>query len=203
MGCRRKGHAFRQAGAFSHFPDSFAPGGSCYSPNPVFERAPLTDFESVRSIISELRIFGGVTDPQRDAIFRRLELWRAPAGTVIFRKGDEPLHIYVVKSGKIALQIRENDVTIHKHTLERGECFGEASLMSMNRHTATAVASEDSELITLSRRALIDLRHEDVALFALLMMNLARELARRLYLTDQMLLAATARIAAASACPAP
>ncbi len=154
---------------------------------------PLTDFESVRPIISQLRIFGGVTDGQWAVIFRRLELWAVPAGEVVFRKGDEPLHIYVVKSGEIDLQIREDSVVIHKHALQVGECFGEASLMSMHKHTATAVAAEDSELVALSRRALIDLKHEDVHLFALVMMNLARELARRLYLTDQMLLAATAR----------
>ena len=60
--------------------------------------------------------------------------------------------------------------------------------MSMHRHTATAIATEESDLIVLSRHALIQLKHDDIGLFALLMMNLARELARRLYLTDQMLL---------------
>ena len=65
--------------------------------------------------------------------------------------------------------------------------------MSMHRHTATAITASDSEIIVLSKTALIELRHEDVELFALLMMNLARELARRLYITDQMLLAATAK----------
>ena len=154
---------------------------------------PLTNFDSVSAIISQLRIFGGVTDAQLETIFRRLELWILRAGEVVFHKGDEPMHIYIVKSGKIDLQITENDVIIHKHELKVGECCGEASLMSMHKHTATAVAAVDSEIIVLSRRALIDLKHEDIELFALLMMNLARELARRLYSTDQMLLEATAR----------
>ena len=79
-----------------------------------------------------------------------------------------------------------------------GKCFGEAALMSMHRHTSTATAAVDSEVLVLSRKALIDLNHEDLGLFALLMMNLARELARRLYITDQMLLAATARCPAGS-----
>lgn len=159
----------------------------------MHQTAPLTDFDSVSSIISQLRIFGGVTDAQREAIFRRLELWVLPPGEVVFRKGDEPLHIYIVKSGKIDLQITEDDVVIHKHELQVGECFGEASLMSMHKHTSTAIAAAETEVIVLSRRTLIALKHEDVELFALLMMNLARELARRLYLTDQLLLEATAR----------
>ncbi len=157
------------------------------------QSSPLTDFDSVHAVISQLRIFGGVTERQWAELFRHLEMWKVPAGEVIFQKGDEPLHIHIVKSGKIDLQIREEEVVIHKHELHVGECFGEASLMSMHKHTATAVAAVDSEIIVLSRRALITLNKEDVKLFALLMMNLARELARRLYITDQMLLEATAR----------
>ena len=156
-------------------------------------RTALTDFASVTAIISQLRIFGGVTDAQLTTIFRRSELWALGAGEFVFRKGDEPLHIYVVKSGKIDLQIAEHDVLIHKHQINVGECFGEASLMSMHKHTSTAVAAVDSELIVFSRNALIGLKHEDLELFALLMMNLARELARRLYITDQMLLDVTAQ----------
>ena len=154
---------------------------------------PLTDFNSVSAIISQLRIFGGVTDAQLDSILRRLELWSVHTGDVIFKKGDEPMHIYIVKTGKIDLQIAEHDVIIHKHALQVGECFGEASLMSMHTHTSTAIVAADGEILTLSRKALIDLKHEDVELFALLMMNLSRELARRLYITDQMLIDATAR----------
>jgi CRP-like cAMP-binding protein len=164
----------------------------------VHQSIPLTDFDSVISIISQLRIFGGVTEAQRETIFRKLELWLVPAGEIVFQKGDEPLHIYIVKSGKIDLQITENEVVIHKHELHVGECFGEASLMSMHKHTSTAVAAADTEVIVLSRKALIALKHEDVELFALLMMNLARELARRLYITDQMLLEATARKSSAA-----
>jgi CRP/FNR family cyclic AMP-dependent transcriptional regulator len=159
----------------------------------VDRTAPLTNFDCVAEIISHLRIFGGVTDAQRATIFRRLELWTLQAGEVVFHKGDEPLHIYIVKSGEIDLQIEEHEMIIHKHQLRVGECFGESSLMSMHKHTATAVATMDSEIIVLSRRALIDLKREDLELFALLMMNLARELARRLYITDQMLLDATVR----------
>jgi CRP/FNR family cyclic AMP-dependent transcriptional regulator len=157
--------------------------------------APLTDFDSIVCILSQLRIFGGVTDAQRMTIFRRLELWPLKQGECVFCKEDEPSAIYVVKSGKIDIQIAENDVLIHKHALCVGESFGEASFMSMHRHTATAVAAVESEVIVLSRNALIHLKHEDIELFALLMMNLARELARRLYLTDQMLLAARGKSA--------
>ena len=162
---------------------------------------PLTDFASVSAIIAQLRIFGGTTDAQLATILQRVEMWTLAPGEVVFRKGDEPMHIYVVKSGRIDIQLARDTALLRKHELQIGECFGEASLMSMHRHTATAVAATESELLVLSRKCLIGLKHEDCALFALLMMNLARELARRLYLTDEMLLAATAKNAAATAAP--
>ena len=160
--------------------------------------SPLTDFDSISPILSKLRLFGGATDEQLLTIFRRLDLRVLKTGEVVFHKGDEPMHIYIVKSGQIDLQLAESGTTIHKHQLRVGECFGESSLMSMHRHTTTAVAAVDSEIMLLSRKALIELKHEDVSLFAMLMMNLARELARRLYATDEMLIEATARRAVAS-----
>jgi CRP-like cAMP-binding protein len=158
----------------------------------VLRTAPLTDFDSVTAIITQLRLFGGVSDAQLATIVRHLELWIIPTGEILFKKGDEPMHIYIVKSGKIDLQLTEKSMIIHKHDIQLGECCGEASLMSMHKHTATAIAAVDSEVMVLSRHALICLKHEDIQLFALLMMNLARELARRLYLTDEMLIAAQA-----------
>ena len=84
--------------------------------------------------------------------------------------------------------LRDEKMVLEKKKLGVGECFGQAALMSMHKHAITAVATEESEVIVLSRHALNQLRHEDLALFALLMMNIARELARRLRLTDEMLI---------------
>jgi len=61
-------------------------------------------------------------------------------------------------------------------------------LLSMNNNTASFVAAEDSEIIVLSRRSLNHLRKEDPDLFSILILNLARELARKLQYTDEILL---------------
>jgi len=149
---------------------------------------PLKDVDSVLSILSKITIFGGTTDIQSREIFRRLETAFFKKGDCIFKKGDEPTYIYIVKKGKVDLRITDNEVVLHKKELGIGECFGEASLMSMHQHTATVFATEDTEIIALSRHALNQLRHEDPALFSLLLINIARELARRLKTTDDILL---------------
>ena len=148
----------------------------------------LIDVDSVLSILARISIFGGITDGQRKEIFRRLEAGVFKKGDCIFKKGDESNYIYIVKKGMVDLLITDNDVILHKKNLGVGECFGEASLMSMHSHMATAVAAEESEIIVLSKHALNELRHEDPELFSLLLINIARELARRLKTTDDLLL---------------
>ena len=150
---------------------------------------PLETPESVIAILSQISIFGGVTETQQNAIFARLETGLFRQGEFVFRKGDEPSHIYIVKSGIIELFFPDDDgVMIEKKKLGVGECFGQVALMSIHSHTISAVALEDSEIIVLSRRAMQQFLRDDIGLFALLMMNIARELARRLQFTDEMLL---------------
>ena len=60
--------------------------------------------------------------------------------------------------------------------------------MRVLQHTISATVFEDTSLIVLSRRALYQLHQEDVGLFALLMMHIARKLARRLQFMDELLL---------------
>jgi CRP-like cAMP-binding protein len=149
---------------------------------------PLNNVEPILAILSRISMFGGVMDDKHAEVFQLLETGSFKRGEYVFKKGEEPTHIYVVKTGSIGLQVTDDGVVIQKKTLGVGESFGEASLMSMHKHTANALALEDSEVIVLSRRALIRLQQEDIGLFALLMMNLARELARRLQLTDEILM---------------
>lgn len=149
--------------------------------------APLADPESVFPLLSDIALFGAFSERQMSEVCRWLEQGSFDRGEYIFQKGDVPSHIYIVTRGKIDLRIVDQGLTVQKKTLVAGDCFGEASLMSMQRHAATAVAREDSEVIVLSKQALLRLQKEDAALFSLLMMNIARELARRLRLTDELL----------------
>ncbi len=149
---------------------------------------PLADPESVFPLLSDIALFGALSERQMSEVCRWLEQGEFTTGEYIFQKGDVPSHIYIVTRGKIDLLIVDQGLTVQKKTLVAGDCFGEASLMSMQRHAATAVARKDSEVIVLSKHALLRLQKEDAALFSILMMNIARELARRLRLTDELLL---------------
>jgi CRP/FNR family cyclic AMP-dependent transcriptional regulator len=154
----------------------------------VKEFTPLDDLDSVNSILSKISFLGGVSDDHRQKIFRLMEVGHFKKGEFVTRRGEEPSHIYIIKSGLINLLITDNEVAVTKREFVVGNCFGEAAMLSMNNNTASFVAAEDSELIVLPRRALNQLRREDGDLFAILILNLARELARKLQYTDELLL---------------
>jgi len=150
--------------------------------------SPLHDIDSVKTILSKISVWGGFTDEQQGKIYKLIEIGIFRKGEHIFCKGDQPTHIYIIKSGMVDIFLSDQEVNIQKETVETGGCFGMAALMAMYPFMATAIAAEDSEIMVLSRQALLGLRHEDTELFALLMMNISRELARRLKSSDNMLL---------------
>jgi len=56
------------------------------------------------------------------------------------------------------------------------------------KHSASALVKEDTLLMELSRKTLMEVANYDSHLFSLLILNIARELARRLHRTDEILL---------------
>jgi CRP-like cAMP-binding protein len=71
---------------------------------------------------------------------------------------------------------------------EKGQCFGETSVIGIQPHAATAISVKDTELIVLSRKALLSLFKINLELFSILILNIAREACRRLHKTDEILI---------------
>ena len=140
------------------------------------------------SILSQISFSGGVSEVQRNKIFRLLETGHFKQGEYVSKRGEEPSHIYIVKTGKIDLLITDNDVAVRKREFNIGDCFGEAAMLSMINNTASFVAAEDSDLIVLSRRALNQLRREGPSPFLPSHSEPREELARKLQFTDEILL---------------
>ena len=151
---------------------------------------PFGNRDAIVSFLPEISMFGGITETQQNEIINRLEVGTFKRGETIFQAGDDPIHIYIVKSGVVALFIADGEMKIEKKRLGKGECFGHVALISVNKHNLSAVAAVDSEIIVFSKELLHRLHHEDSELFSLLVLNIARELARQLQFTDDLLLKA-------------
>ena len=144
--------------------------------------------EDILPILNEISIFAGLNDKQLYTLFRFLEKAHYKKGEKVFNQGEQPSYIYIVQSGRIKLIVNAKQTPLELIVFKEGQCFGETSVIGIQPHAATAVAVEETELIVLSRNALLSLFKVDLELFSVLILNIAREACRRLHKTDEILM---------------
>ncbi len=113
------------------------------------------------------------------------------AGTCIINEGDVNDRIYFIESGAVEiLKVVGNGATAGRRRLMAlgpGDTFGEMELIDIQPCAATVRALERTETLSLSNRDLYKVSKVDMKTYALLVMNLAREISRRLRLANDMI----------------
>jgi CRP-like cAMP-binding protein len=99
------------------------------------------------------------------------------AGDVIFREGDEATELFVIKSGQVRIQIGNRTVA----EFGQDSIFGEMALIDSEPRSATAIATNDVELVPVSEKQFLFLVGQ-TPYFALKVM---RVLAQRLRVTNK------------------
>lgn len=150
--------------------------------------SPLFGLDEVREILSRISFLGGISEDQLDKLIGYFECTTFKAGACIARKGDTPTHIYIIQSGCVALRIADGAVDLRKREFTIGDHFGEVAMLSMINNTASFFAIEDCNLITFSRRSFARLSKEEPLVFRQLILNLARDLARKVQYSDELML---------------
>ncbi len=148
---------------------------------------PLLAVEKVLPILDKIAVFGGLTESQLYKVFKQLKQIHYEPNEVVFEEGDSASYIYIVQSGAVRLVFDAKQDALLKAMLGPGNCFGETSLIGIQPHSVTAIAEQKLELLVLSGGALNDLMLEDQELFAMLVLNIARESCRRLFKTNEQL----------------
>jgi len=152
------------------------------------ELMPLFEMDKVINILTKISIFGGLSDTQLYKIFKMLKKVTYKDKEFIFKQGESPTYIYIILKGKIKLVEDINYSSYQLFEFVEGSCIGEESVIGIQPHTLSAVAIGDIELAVLSKNSFLNLYHTDKDLFCLLILNLARDISRRLKQTDNLLL---------------
>lgn len=71
-------------------------------------------------------------------------------GEIIFREGEEGAEMFIVQSGKVEVYREVGTERRFSRTMEKGDFFGEMSLLEGLARTATAEVIEDAELIVIN-----------------------------------------------------
>ncbi len=136
-------------------------------------------------------IFGGVRDDVLAFLLERVSSVGAPRGEYFFREGSRGTATFVLEEGRVAVTKRgadgEDQLLDH---LDPGDCFGEVALLDFGPRSASVRAVEDSLALRVTCEDLLHVAKRDTEQFALIYMNLARELGRRLRAANERLVRA-------------
>jgi CRP-like cAMP-binding protein len=110
-------------------------------------------------------------------------------GQMLMTEGEKASHMYVVLTGEVEVLHKgdtEHDVRVA--LLGPGDWVGEMAILDVQPRSASVRALAPSALLRIAaadvKRLLFD---QDTAQYALLVMNIARELSRRLRVADRVI----------------
>jgi CRP-like cAMP-binding protein len=129
-------------------------------------------------------IFGGIPDRALLFLTARAERVEVPGGKRFFRQGDRGETMYVLCSGLVEVRRSSSGRSESLGRLGPGECFGEMALIDLYPRSADVRAVEDCVALAIGNALLYELYAQDPEPFTIVMMNLARELSRRLRLAE-------------------
>lgn len=125
-------------------------------------------------MLSGVPLFALLSARERATLAQIVTRVRFEKGQTVFRQGVEGDTMYVVARGRIQIYVLDAEGRkLVLGTNKRGDVFGEVSLLDGGLRTASAVAIEDAELLSLGRDDLVELvtRHPHAALHLLAMMG--------------------------------
>lgn len=145
--------------------------------------------------LREVGLFGALSDEFLAHLVATLSCVSVMPGEAVFREGDPAREMYVVLDGEIEVlkrsrRGRETRVAILGPT----DCFGEMSIIDMQPRSATVRALGPARLLRITTEEMDALYRYDLKSYALIILNIARDLSRRLRVTDGLLADFTANV---------
>jgi CRP-like cAMP-binding protein len=138
-------------------------------------------------MLKRYSLFGGLDDTQLGFVSSLLREESHHSGEVILKEGELNSKVYFIQEGTVGvdkLRCAEDGSrgceSRHIADLIAGDTFGEMELVDIQPCVATVTAETDVKLLTLSNVDLYALRKKDLKAFTLIIMNVARDISRRL-----------------------
>lgn len=141
---------------------------------PAGERATVADLQA-------LGLFGALDDEILALLVERLPLLQVACGDVVFREGECGRAMFVVLDGELEVVKRSqrgHDARIA--VIGPQDWFGEMCLLDVMNRPVTVRALAPSRLLQMRPTDLDAIYRKNLKAYALLVMNIARQLSRKL-----------------------
>jgi CRP-like cAMP-binding protein len=137
----------------------------------VLERFPLDK-------LRELAFFGALPDEVIIHLMELGEVLQLAGGQVVYDAGSKPDAFHIILSGKIDMYRSYLGKTMLTRTYEPGEQVGFAAIIALHDHMGAAVTEGETWILRITAAQFFELYDSASEEFAVLMINLARGMAR-------------------------
>ena len=141
-------------------------------------------------LLQRMPIFGGIRSDIIQFLLGLCPVVSVPKDECFFRERDQADSMFVLEAGKAAVLKFWRGQDYLLRTLQEGDCFGEMAVMDLCPRSASVRAIEDCSAIRISAANLYQVYARDLKQFALIQMNMGREVCRRLRESDNRLFSA-------------
>jgi small-conductance mechanosensitive channel/CRP-like cAMP-binding protein len=142
---------------------------------------------AARIILRQQPLFKCLTDQHLDALLPRGKVAHFGQGEKLISQGEEGDSMFILVEGQANVVVERNGSPKHVASLKSGDCFGEMSLLTGERRSATVVAHSDCEVVEIGKPVLARSLKENPGLLD----ELSQLLARRQIETEGILAAET------------
>lgn len=134
-------------------------------------------------------LFGGITEEQISSIKHFFVEEEFSKGDFIEKEGEAGDRIYFIIEGQVEIlkKITESGYLSRIFMFYDGDVFGEMELLDVQPCAASVRALKPTKVLTLSNKGLYQISKYDLKVFSLMIMNLARDISRRLRNADDII----------------
>jgi CRP/FNR family cyclic AMP-dependent transcriptional regulator len=138
-------------------------------------------------LLQRMPIFGAIGRQTLEFLVGLARTVEAAAGDCLCREGETGSSMFVLEAGRIEIVKTWQGRELRLCELGAGDCCGEMALLDLAPRSASVRALEPCRAIEIGAGDLLAVFERDAEQFALIQMNLAREMSRRLRATDEQL----------------
>ncbi len=135
------------------------------------------------NVLQKYSLFGGLSEEQIEKVLPLMKHEKFNSNVLIITEGKPNDKIYFIIEGQV--MVTKKDILLSR--FGKGEEFGEVEFLDIMPSAASIKSVSDVTLMSISNQAMRELYKLDVKIFSLIIMNLARDLARRLRRMDEKL----------------
>lgn len=139
-------------------------------------------------------LFGGLTEVELDEIRTHFKEEHYKTGDIILREGEPNNRLFFIISGSVSI-VRQRfsssnpaeEETVVLSNFVEGDTFGEMELIDIQPCAASVRADSDTVAYTFTNNDLYQLSKWNPKTHTMIIMNLAREISRRLRVSNELL----------------